>query len=149
VHNYKPTKLGIWGIPGSFPTGIVQGYLNDNYTLPNWYWTRRMVNDLYFWYLDALDKGKPVFVPGKQPEAGLYMAENSGVENKDVFLFLLGLRETAIKGIIPNKWYTDKIPDSAVERAKILDVKNFLGNAKAILQWGIRRDQVILFNSDF
>lgn len=127
-------SLGIWGIPGSFPTGKVRDYLENNYAVTGWTWTRRMVNDLYYWYLDALDKGKPIFVPGKQPEAGLYMAEKSKVEKRFVFLFLLGLRNIALKGLIPNKWYTDVIPDSAQERADF-GIEDFIKNVKVILAW--------------
>ena len=107
----KSSQMGVWGLPGTFPTNIMLEYIMDNF--PHLWkdeWTRQKVNDIYFAYKQGLQSGD--YVPWGQgtgtQNADLvqYLANTSGHAEKDVRLWLMGLKTKVESGEIASEFLT-------------------------------------------
>ncbi len=107
-------SMGFGGIPGTFPTGIVKGYLEEWY--PRFAWTRSIVNDLFNWYKEAvLVEGMAAWVQGgsgNKTETANYIQNKTGIESNVVRAFLVALGTLSKRGDIENKWVAISKPSS-------------------------------------
>lgn len=84
-------KLGVYYVPGTFPTDIVVEYLNH---ITNWDWSRDAVNSLYFHYKSGVESGDIEWwdydkIKHMDTDPVLeYMTKKSAIAEKDIFNFL-------------------------------------------------------------
>ena len=99
-------SMGVGGIPGTFPTGVVKGYLQEYYS--RFDWTRTIINDLFKWYREAIQvEGLAPWIqgmPGNKTATKEYIALKTGVRADVVAAFLVALGTLAKNGEIENKW---------------------------------------------
>lgn len=115
-------KLGVWGIPGTFPT-LWMGQAIE--AISGQDWTRSKINRLYYWYKEAITKhGLRPFEEGNE-EIGQWIAENSEYELNDVRIFMyVLLQEVKAEKIDIYFWNFKEPSTSIVNLAKDLDPKN-------------------------
>lgn len=112
-------KLGVWGVPGTFPTSWIGRVL---YRDAGQLWDRSKINRLYFWYKEGVEKnGLPPYDEG-QTEIVNWMAENSEYTENDIKIFLVVLRNEVLKEKVDLYFLNFKEPQTAPVRwAKNLD----------------------------
>ena len=127
-------KMGIWGLPGTFPTGTVLDAIkkSDPDGVAGIDWTRQKVNDIYFWYKEGIDKGQK---PWTMQERGIasYISENTNYSQSDTNSFGFAVHQLAQAGEIPVEYWSGVRPEAAPQIADVLpDQKIFLTYAKTV-----------------
>ena len=106
-------KMGIFGIPGTFPTGTVLDSLkksdpDEKITS----WTRAKVNDLYYWYLEGIKQGhKPWTMEDRQIAA--FISEHTNLSLSDSNNFGFAIHQLAQAGKIDQKFWMGDSPSTA------------------------------------
>lgn len=105
--------MGIWGIPGTFPTGIVLERIkkSDPYEMAS-KWTRDKVNDIYFWYKEGIKEGHKPWT-NEEKQIASFISEHTSFSIGDTNLFGWSLQQLAVAGEIKNEYYTIEIPSTA------------------------------------
>lgn len=106
------------GFFSSPPISDVYNWVREFYTKVTW--TKSKVEDIYYWYLNAINKGVPYFqgVPAQNKQLFAYMKDNTGLAFSDILGFLDAVKTLATTGKIDNKWWTGRVPKQAVEEAE-------------------------------
>lgn len=112
LNSDNPT-MGIWGLPGTFPTGkVLDAIQKFDPTGMVTQWTRDKVNDIYFWYKEGVREGHK---PWTNEEKGIanYISEHTKYSTSDTNTFCYALKNLAMTGEIQNEYYTVDIPNTA------------------------------------
>lgn len=111
-------QLGVWGLPGTFPTEQVELAIVDFidppfYDRDKYFMGRDKINTIYFTYKDAiLNHDFNKYGDEKSTELVEYIIKETGYEIKDVRTVLLFIKNMAETGDIDNKFYTIETPPS-------------------------------------
>lgn len=104
-------KLGVWGIPGTFPTAYMGRAI---YSTSGNLWERSKINRLYYWYKEAITKhGLQPFEEGNV-EIGQWIAENSEYELNDVRIFMYVLLQEVQNEKIDLYFWNFKEPSTSI-----------------------------------
>lgn len=132
-------KMGVWGIPGTFPTMKVLLYIDEVYDPGQKLgFNASIVNELYKWYLKGIESGLPYYEPPDNTKIGLFVHEHSGYQKQLVFTFLGALYEMGSSGKINNDWWKGTGVSSGVIPSfpDVPDViKDPLKNTVTLLKW--------------
>lgn len=107
-------KMGIAGIPGTFPTGTILFELKKE--LPIFDWTYKKVDNIYLYYKDALNSGD--FEPYGPGGTDLveWISEKSGYGVGEVRGELAIIRSMAQTGDIDSYYWTQNKPASSITK---------------------------------
>jgi len=61
-------SMGVWGLPGTFPTHIVRTWIISNHKHLKSVWPRSKVNDFYYAYKKLIDRGHAPWPEGIKSE---------------------------------------------------------------------------------
>ncbi len=125
-------KMGIYYIPGTFPTGTVLYALKQFDTAKvTTEWTRQKVNDIYYWYMEGIKKGHS---PWKMDDGGIasYISEHTNFSTSDTNSFGFVLENLSRTGKIGMEYYTGNVPTTQPQLSKIIESHPFLQYAKTI-----------------
>lgn len=124
--------MGVWGLPGTFPTGKVleqikksdpQGLASD--------WSRKKVNDAHIWYNEAMEKGVPPWTQQTRQSAN-YISENTNISLADANMFGFAVYTLAQNGEIENLYYTGQLPENSYSLPFIPDPATVLKLTRTI-----------------
>lgn len=135
VLNSNNPRMGIYGIPGTFPTGIVlEAVQKFDPTGISTVWTRDKVNDVYFWYKQGIKEGHK---PWTNEDKGIanFISEHTKFSTSDTNIFGYTLKRLAIEGKIKNEFYTIDIPASAQFDVPFLPSQTQLTEYAKTIKW--------------
>lgn len=137
------TKLGVYGVPGTFPTGKVIDVLNGfdplikQGKIPGW--SRDAVNSLYFHYKSGVEEGKiKPFHKEDQQKVFDYMITQSSLEEKFIKQFFTALEYMISKNKLDPIFLEIERPSSeplSVAKASAESVKEGIGNYISTFKW--------------
>lgn len=111
--NQNGQTMGIWGIPGTFPTGVVlEAIKKSDPDERVSKWTRDKVNDVYYWYKEGIKQGHEPWTNENRQIAN-FITEHTKFSLSDTNLFGWTLETLAKSGKIKNEFYTIDIPSTA------------------------------------
>lgn len=100
-------KLGVWGIPGTFPTTKILLWIDKNLDPNNnMGWNASKVNEMYEWYIKGIESGLAPYQSPNHLQIGSFVLEHSGYSKQLVFGFVQALNELAQSGEINKRWWT-------------------------------------------
>ena len=139
-------KMGIAGIPGTFPTWKIQEAIQerldpDKQNPERYWWTRTKINNLYFAYKEGvITEGLGRYEEGNT-KIGEYVQGVTGYSIGDVRIFLWTVRELALEGSINSFfWNFEKIsttPGAVIEQAFTNPFKTIEGISKQVKWIGL------------
>jgi len=105
--------MGIWGIPGTFPTGkVLDRILKSDPGEIASKWTRDKVNDIYFWYKEGVKQGHKPW-SNEDRQIANFITEHTKFSIGDTNMFGWVVFTMARDGELENQYYTVDIPQTA------------------------------------
>lgn len=117
-------RLGVFGIPGTFPTGVITDYIQQRD--PSQEWTRDLVNTLYFNYKEGItdnlipyfrsEENKPIFDPetfeviSGAHRSIVYLQKKTNLGYDRISRFLMGIENLVKAGQVDIQFLTIETP---------------------------------------
>lgn len=133
-------KLGIYGLPFSFPTGVMVEAMIELDPRNKDVFSRKKINDLYFIYQEGIKEGLAPF-PKNKLEIKYWMVKEYDLQEHIVTAFLMALKESVDAGKIQNRYLTGKVAEgstpSIIDKLKLPDLDKLTGTVKFVSIVGV------------
>lgn len=135
MEEYTDQTMGIFGMPGTFPTQkVLEGILKSDPDQVASRWTRTKVNDMWYWYSQGLKKG---YEPWEMQNRGIatYISENTNFSDSDANMFGFNLWSLVKEGKISNEWHTGTVPSTQPQLSNIIPNTDSLMTYAKTVKW--------------